>query len=540
MVRERDWPNALSCHVNSSAAYTWDTTTKALGAHVLRVQDDSIITAVAISACGSFGFLGTARGAVEKFNLQSGHRRAATAAADAHSGSVRGLATEALAQLLFSAGHDGELRVWRARDLAAEWTLSLEAPVTLLRHQRDTVLLAAACDDLQVRVVDAVTRVLVRRFNGHRNTITDLAWTPDARWLVSCSLDGTMRIVDLPSAQLIGWYSFAFAPTSVAVSPGGEYFATTHADVRAVCVWANRHVFSSVHFGAGSEKPMPLPMPAAGSGGSLVEASAETGEEDEEEDEEEEEGGEEAEGQDDAPAEAPLLPIGPGDEQVHALLFTLSTLPAAHSKQILHLDAIKERNKVARPPKASEPAPFFLPTVAGVKRTFDAAAGAGGAAGAAANAAGAANAVDVVDDVQASMQPRSRFRTSLHAEHSMLARLLLEAEGGDEGKTTDASAILAHVQTLSPPALDLELRSLSAVAEGLRLMLCFFAAQLRSRRDVELTQACLALFIKIHADALVAMADELRAPLEAVHAAHANGWADLQRVMHSACEPTRT
>ena len=44
-------------------------------------QDDSIITAVAISACGSFG-LGT-RGAVEKFNLQFSHRRAATAADDA-------------------------------------------------------------------------------------------------------------------------------------------------------------------------------------------------------------------------------------------------------------------------------------------------------------------------------------------------------------------------------------------------------------------------------------------------------------------------
>ena len=71
MVRERDWPNALSCHVNSSAAYTWDTTTKALGAHVLRVQDDSIITAVAISACGSFGFLGTARGAVASSNKPS-------------------------------------------------------------------------------------------------------------------------------------------------------------------------------------------------------------------------------------------------------------------------------------------------------------------------------------------------------------------------------------------------------------------------------------------------------------------------------------
>ena len=89
---------------------------------------------------------------------------------------------------------------------------------------------------------------------------------------------------------------------------------------------------------------MPLPMPAAGSGGSLVEASAETGEEDEEEDEEEEEGGEEAEGQDDAPAEAPLLPIGPGDEQVHAWLFTLST----PSRRALEADPSPRRNQGAQ------------------------------------------------------------------------------------------------------------------------------------------------------------------------------------------------
>ena len=71
-------------------------------------------------------------------------------------------------------------------------------------------------------------------------------------------------------------------------------------------------------------------------------------------------------------------------------------------------------------------------------------------------------------------------------------------------------------------------------------MLCYLRAQLSGRRDVGLRRACLALFIKIRAEALVAMADELRAPLEAVHAAHANGWSDLQRVMHSACELTRT
>ena len=60
----------LTCHQGSSSAYTWHTTKRALGPHVLRLKTAKAVTAVAISPCGHFGYLGGADGALEKFNLQ--------------------------------------------------------------------------------------------------------------------------------------------------------------------------------------------------------------------------------------------------------------------------------------------------------------------------------------------------------------------------------------------------------------------------------------------------------------------------------------
>mgnify|MGYP003321575068 CR=1 FL=1 len=40
---------------------------------------------------------------------------------------------------------------------------------------------ALAADDLSVRVMDAVALRLVRRLEGHTNTLTDVAWGADAR-----------------------------------------------------------------------------------------------------------------------------------------------------------------------------------------------------------------------------------------------------------------------------------------------------------------------------------------------------------------------
>ena len=43
----------------------------------------------------------------------------------------------------------------------------------------------------------------VRQFRGHTDRITDLRMSADARWLLSSSLDGTLRVWDVPSARCL-------------------------------------------------------------------------------------------------------------------------------------------------------------------------------------------------------------------------------------------------------------------------------------------------------------------------------------------------
>ena len=241
--RERDWANLITCHVGSSTAYCWDTTTKCLAPHTLTARPAAPVTAVAISACGNFGFIGSEVGAIDKYNLQSGQHRAAVTLADRHVGAVRGLAAAADGRTLFSCGGDGTLRSWAPASLVLLRSVEVGCACSMLRHKRDSVLLALACDDRSIRVLDTVTCRPVRHFEGHTNTVTDVSWGYDARWLYSTALDCTLRIVDVPSGALIGWYSFEYAATSLCVSPGGEFLATSHVDSTAICVWAVRAAF---------------------------------------------------------------------------------------------------------------------------------------------------------------------------------------------------------------------------------------------------------------------------------------------------------
>ncbi|KAJ1802997.1 rRNA-processing protein utp21, partial [Coemansia sp. RSA 2598] len=71
----RSWDDVLTCHQGISSAYTWSTDRKALGKYCLRSPDSAMIKAVAISACGNYGFLGMVSGTIEMVNMQSGYSR---------------------------------------------------------------------------------------------------------------------------------------------------------------------------------------------------------------------------------------------------------------------------------------------------------------------------------------------------------------------------------------------------------------------------------------------------------------------------------
>lgn len=44
---------------------------------------------------------------------------------------------------------------------------------------------------------------LVRQFKGHKDRVTGLVISQDARWLLSSSMDGTVRVWDIPAATCL-------------------------------------------------------------------------------------------------------------------------------------------------------------------------------------------------------------------------------------------------------------------------------------------------------------------------------------------------
>lgn len=86
----------------------------------------------------------------------------------------------------------------------------------------------------------------MRRFAGHSNRITDVAFSADARWLVTAAMDCCVRVWDLPTARCVDWLKFQHAVTSVALSPTTEFLATCHVDLVGIYLWANRVYYGAV------------------------------------------------------------------------------------------------------------------------------------------------------------------------------------------------------------------------------------------------------------------------------------------------------
>ena len=150
---------------------------------------------------------------------------------------------DAVKRTVVSASLDQTLKFWDMHSHEHLHTEELGSPACQLLLNRDAGLVAVASDDVVVRVYDLGNRRLVRRFGGHRHRISDLAFSPDVRWLASSSMDGTVRVYDVPTAKCVDWLKFQSPVTSLCFSPSGEFLTTTHAGSVALFQWANRFYY---------------------------------------------------------------------------------------------------------------------------------------------------------------------------------------------------------------------------------------------------------------------------------------------------------
>ncbi|KAJ2182953.1 rRNA-processing protein utp21 [Coemansia sp. RSA 551] len=461
----RDWDDVVSCHQGSRDAHSWSVERKSLGKYTLESSDSSIVRAVAISACGNFGFLGLASGVIEMANMQSGLSRRTFVG---HSKAVTGVHTDACNLRVYSTSLDGTLRIWDFATGNQLHCIDMPSTPSHLIVYRESSLLACACDDACIRVIDAESTRIVRTFSGHRNRITDLAFSNDGRWIVSSSLDCTIRTWDLPTGYMVDWFRVESVPVSVAFSPMGDFLATAHMDSVGIFLWANRTQFADITLrqinphsdGSTDGSVAGAALVAMPTTAGLVDENEETVED----------------------VEMDAVYMAP--EQLTDNMVTLSSQPKSKWQTLMNLATIKKRNMPEKPAQVPELAPFFLPTTMSVEHQF---------------AFGTSDAANIPTD------PTSSKLISVSSE-SQLARILYNAH-----TTRVYAPVFEYLKTLNPSAIDVEIRSLPVddQLKALKAFVCATTCQLKSKRDFELAQAYLHVFIAVFTDIIKANAREL-------------------------------
>jgi WD40 repeat protein len=77
-------------------------------------------------------------------------------------------------------------------------------------------------DDFVIQMVDGETADLIKSFNGHTDAIKCLAVSADGKWLVSGSLDKTLRLWSVRTGKEVHRHDDKFTVYGVAVGPGGN------------------------------------------------------------------------------------------------------------------------------------------------------------------------------------------------------------------------------------------------------------------------------------------------------------------------------
>ncbi|KAL8725239.1 MAG: hypothetical protein Q9166_007478 [cf. Caloplaca sp. 2 TL-2023] len=500
------WESIVTGHRGDKYARTWFWGRKRAGRWAFETADGTEVTSVAVSSCGTFAVIGSAAGSISMYNLQSGLLRQRFPAplnpaqakklklhqqdteqpsADTprfgpgegkHRKAVTGLLVDPLNRSIISCGIDGKIKFWdfHTGRLQDEIDWSPMTAITAAQYYKPSDLVALSCDDLSIRIIDIETKKLVRELWGCLGQISDLCFSNDGRWIIASSMDSVIRVWDLPTAHLINAFRVESPCTALAFSDTGEYLATAHADSVGINLWNNRTLFTHVPTRMIKDDEIieaTLPTTSGERGQGLLDAAF---------DEVEEEPIDE---------EDMLLDQPPSTiDTLSNDLLTLSLVPKARWQTLLHLQTIKARNKPIEPPKAPEKAPFFLPSL--TKGAQEPKALTNGAS----NSSRETQSLSRISRPPISSSTKSEFTVLLHA--------FATSSSSEQQQEQDPEPLLAHLSTLGPSAADTAIRTLANLDE----MTAFVKAltvRLRQKKDYELVQTWMSVFLRCHGSVLV-------------------------------------
>ncbi|KAI1007078.1 hypothetical protein K3495_g1141 [Podosphaera aphanis] len=481
------WESVVTGHRDDKFARTWFWGKKKAGRWIFETGDGGNVKSVAVSPCGTFAVIGSETGSIDMFNLQSGlHRqryppklnpaqakklrieqeKVTEQTSDhtsnkkflvghgKHKKAVTGLVVDSLNKNIISCSLDGKVKFWDFRSGNLVDELDYSTGLTGIRHHSPSDLIAISSDDRCVRVIDIETKKTIREFWGCRGAINDICFSNDGRWIIVASSDCIIRVWDLPTAHLIDAIRMKTQCTALAFSGTGEFLATTCEGELGINIWNNKTLFIHVptrHISEDDITEISAPTVSGEGGQGLLDGAFEDVEFD---------------STDTVPNVSP--------EQLSHELQTLSLVPKSRWQNLMYLDIIKARNKPIEAPKVPEKAPFFLPSLDQALAPKI-----------------------IVDRTENNNAETSRIMKMgrLTTEGDFTCTLRVGKETGDY------VPFISHLQTLSPSSADLEIRSLTP-NEELVPFVNALTQRLRQKRDYELIQAWMSVFLRLHADSI--------------------------------------
>lgn len=491
MQRDKQWDSIATLHKGMFVATTWSYNKLRMGDYKLKppkAEKGVTATCLTVTHCGNFVIIGYSNGQVHKYNMQSGIHRGHYGGENmcAHKGALRGVETDLCNQRVITVGGDDKLKFWHFKSATHPFHVKrLEDSVSSTKCHRDSALLALANEDFTITLIDIDTMNIVRKFDGHIGKINDIEFDVQSRWLISSSMDCTICVWDIPSAQLVDIFFVERPCTSLTMSPTGDFLATTHVGELGVFLWANKLLYERIFLKPIDRSIIDVPklkLPSTVS---------------------------------EKPDITDLGVIDLGEEpeykspiQISEELITLSDQPTSRWLNLLHLDIVKKRNKPKTPLTKPKSAPFFLPTIPSLELGFD---------------------IEKDPNKETKLLIPEALTTL-----TVFAKRLVECEENESYEKC-----IEKLKTLSPAAIEAEVSSMSPDVGGsikvLEQFLKMIDVMLKSNRDFELAQSYLSLFLKTHTK-LISQNEGLRIILDSVEETATQAWAKLQsQLMYNIC-----
>lgn len=213
----------------------WDIAT---GAETRTFKGEGVaVNAVAYSPDGRFLASAMGNGTVQLWDTANGSF--VRTLKGGHTGSVQSVAFSPDGRLLLTGGEDKTLKLWDLDTGGVQITFSGHLrPVRSIAFSPDGALAASGgwvylifggeekVDDNVVRIWDTATGGQIRTLAGHTGLVFSVAFSPDGRYILSGSRDGTLKLWDANDGREIRTYTGISAWASQAIfSPDARYIA---------------------------------------------------------------------------------------------------------------------------------------------------------------------------------------------------------------------------------------------------------------------------------------------------------------------------